>query len=93
MTVNATRRDLLSGVLSLPVLSMLPHWASRAMAAEPALKLGPAEPFDFDRLAARAKALAGKPFVPYQVRNGKALDRIDYDAHWKIKFRPEKALW
>ena len=55
-------------------------------------KLGPARAFSFEALKARAEALAAKPFQPYEVRKPEELDAIDYDAHWRIRFRPEATV-
>lgn len=62
-------------------------------AAASGLGLGAPEPFDFERLIAKARALAAGPFRPYTMRAAEVLQRIDYDAGWKIRFRPEFALW
>lgn len=55
-------------------------------------QFGPAEPFSYDQLKARAKALAAKPFAPYQVQKPEELDAIDYDSHWRIRFRPDATV-
>jgi periplasmic glucans biosynthesis protein len=49
-------------------------------------------PFSFDLLADRAKALALAPFVPTPVEQPEVLERVDYDAHWRIRFRPEATV-
>lgn len=55
-------------------------------------RLGAPEPFSFDALAAQARALAARPHrTPAAPRAG-LLDRIDYDAYWRIRFRPEMAV-
>jgi glucans biosynthesis protein len=53
---------------------------------------GAGEPFSFDRLAERARALAAAPYAPAPVRYAELLERIDYDAHWRIRFRPEATV-
>ena len=65
---------------------------ARALAAT-GLKLGQPAPFSFDRLVARAQALAAKPFVPDVSLPADVLDKIDYEAHGKIKFKTEDALF
>jgi periplasmic glucans biosynthesis protein len=65
---------------------------AEALAAE-GLKLGEPSPFSFERLAALAQSLAAKPFVPDRSLPADVLDRIDYDAHGKIKFNPDDALF
>lgn len=51
-----------------------------------------AQPFGFDSVAARAKALATKP---YQAPPGipAVLANLDYDQYQQIRFRPEQSLW
>ncbi|MBL3570711.1 glucan biosynthesis protein D [Rhodovulum sulfidophilum] len=48
--------------------------------------------FSYDVLAARAAALAAQPYVPTPVHQADVLEKIDYDEHWKIRFRPEASL-
>jgi glucans biosynthesis protein len=50
------------------------------------------QPFSFDVLAARAAALARTPYVPTPVEQPDVLEKIDYDAHWRIRFRPEATV-
>jgi periplasmic glucans biosynthesis protein len=57
------------------------------------LRLGDPAPFSFDTLKARARDLAARPYVPPPPPAREILDRIDYDAHGKIKFRTDMALW
>lgn len=65
-----------------------------AAPAEPAFApaFGAAEPFSFDMLVARAQAMAHTPFQPFVVKNPELYDKIDYDAHWRIRFRPETTV-
>ncbi len=72
--------------------------AAVAMAASPSaeaqargLELGPAQPFSWDGLVARAKALAAQPYAPPPTPAPDILEQIDYDAHGKIRFRTEIA--
>ncbi|MBJ3775697.1 glucan biosynthesis protein [Acuticoccus mangrovi] len=60
--------------------------ASGAPAAAKPL-YGPATPFSFERLDQRAQTLAAEPFKPTVIDDPAAYEAIDYDAHWKIKFR------
>jgi glucans biosynthesis protein len=57
------------------------------------LRLGDPAPFSFDALKGRARDLAARPYVPPPPPAREILDRIDYDAHGKIKFRTDMALW
>ncbi len=43
--------------------------------------------FSFDLLAERAATLARQPYVPTPVEHPEVLEKIDYDAHWRIRFR------
>jgi glucans biosynthesis protein len=58
----------------------------------PAPMLAAPLPFSFDRLAARAQALAAAPYQPTPVRQPEVLEQIDYDAHWRIRYRPAMTL-
>lgn len=65
-----------------------------APAAEPAFApaYGAAQPFSFDLLAERARAMAAAPYHAPEVAQPEVLERIDYDAHWRIRFRPEATV-
>ena len=80
-----TRRSLLgSGIAALALASS----RSGGHAADGALpRLGEPRPFTFDDLVERARALASAPYHPPEIVAPDVLDRIDYDAHWKIRFR------
>jgi glucans biosynthesis protein len=58
-----------------------------------ALRYGDPEAFSFDRLAAAARDLAARPFVPTPVRYADQLEAVDYDAYQKIRFRPEASAF
>ncbi len=53
---------------------------------------GPSEPFSFDILKGRAEALANEPYQEPVVEHPDVLERIDYDAHWKIAFQREATV-
>jgi glucans biosynthesis protein len=86
------RRSVLAAAGASLALSALglPH---RADAASAGLKLGPPQPFSFDALAQEAKALASRPYVRDHSLPQQVLDRIDYDAHGKIRFNTDYALF
>lgn len=90
MTPSLTRRQVLAGSLSLPLNAAFARLAFAGGADAP---LGAPQAFDFDRLTARAKMMASQPYAPFVVRGAHVLERIDYDAHWKIRFKPNWALW
>ena len=51
-----------------------------------------AQPFTFDTVAARAQALAAKPYkAPPAIPT--ALANLDYDQYQQIRFRPNQSLW
>jgi len=85
------RRSLLTaGGASLALAALgLP---ARAFAAS-GLQLSPPAPFSFDGLVAQARSLAAQPHASEPSPSSEILDRIDYDAHGKIKFDPANALF
>lgn len=84
------RRTFLTGstVAALSAFGMLP-----AHAAASRLKFGQVQPFSFDALVAKAKAMATQPWQAPSTASAAILDKIDYDAHGKIRFKPENALF
>jgi len=50
------------------------------------------QPFSFDDLAGRARRLAAAPYVAPKVEQPDVLEKIDYDAHWRISFRPDSTV-
>ncbi len=85
------RRTLLAGAGTTATLAAL-GFAPEAL-AEQGLKLGDAEAFGFDLLKRRARELAARPYQAPSSPRTDIVERIDYDAHGKIRFRPEMALW
>ncbi|MBS7696060.1 MULTISPECIES: glucan biosynthesis protein D [unclassified Chelatococcus] len=67
-------------------------FSSRALAAN-GLKLGAAEPFSYDALIARAKEMAGRPYVAPQRPPAEILDKLTYEEHGKIHFNTDHALF
>ena len=57
------------------------------------LKLGEPTPFSFESLTARAKALALQPYVAEKPLAPEVIERIDYEAHGRIRFEPDNALF
>ncbi len=53
---------------------------------------GPPVPFSFDALAARARRRAGEVYGRPQAAHRPILERIDYDAHWRIRYRMDANL-
>jgi periplasmic glucans biosynthesis protein len=90
MTIDRTRREILQAALAVSTLSLagLPMQARAA----PALQFGPPQPFSFDALRQRARAMAATAYVPPPRPAPDITAKIDYAAHGQIKFRPEMAL-
>ncbi|WP_075217704.1 glucan biosynthesis protein [Mongoliimonas terrestris] len=84
-----TRRDVLGALAALGLTPALP--APLALAEE-ATTLGNPRPFSFDVLIAEAKTRAAAPYAPIPVRASDVLETIDYDQHWKIKFRKDHTV-
>jgi len=66
--------------------------SSKALAAS-GLKLGRAEPFSFDELTKEMQERAARPYTSSNPLPQGVLDRIDYEAHGKIKFNTDYALF
>jgi glucans biosynthesis protein len=61
--------------------------------AQAGLRFGASQPFSPDGLKARARDMATKAYVPVPVIKPDVLEAIDYDAHGKIRFRTDYALF
>jgi glucans biosynthesis protein len=85
------RRTLLASAAATATLAAA-GFAGPAL-AQAALKTGPSAPFSFEALKTRARALAAAPYNPPPRANPEILEQIDYDAHGKIKFKTDLALW
>ncbi len=85
------RRTLLVSATASAALAALGITPSVLAASR--IKLGDAQSFGFDALIERARALAGKPYAPPPSPPADVLSRIDYDAHGKIRFRTDDALF
>jgi glucans biosynthesis protein len=57
------------------------------------LKLGKPEPFSFDSLTQEMRSRAAHPYARAKPLPREILDRIDYEAHGKIKFNSDYALF
>jgi glucans biosynthesis protein len=66
---------------------------ARPALAQAALKTGVPATFSFDALKTRARDMARAPYVPPSRPSPEVLQQIDYDAHGKIKFKTDLALW
>nr|WP_198984009.1 glucan biosynthesis protein D [Herbaspirillum sp. ASV7] len=66
---------------------------SPAALAAQGLKMGVAQRFSFEALVARARDMARTPYQPQPPIPADILDQIDYEAHGKIRFKPEDAAF
>ena len=85
------RRSLLAAASASFAVSAL-GLPGRVLAAE-GLKLGHPQPFSFDELTKEMQARAAHPYTPPSHLPQQVLDRIDYEAHGKIKFNTDYALF
>ena len=85
------RRTLLSGALATGALAGAGF--SAPALAQAGLRFGAAAPFSFEALRDRARAMARAPYAAPPRPSAEILERIDYDAHGRLRYRPEAALW
>ena len=64
----------------------------QALAAQ-SMKMGPAQAFSFDQLIARARDMARTPYQAPPAVPAAVLDQIDYEAHGKIHFKSDYAVF
>jgi periplasmic glucans biosynthesis protein len=91
MPTDYQRRRFVQGGLSAFALA-LARYPDTAGAAS-VLRFGPPDPFSFEALKERARALAGAPYVPPPMPAPEITARIDYATHGRIKFDTDNALW
>lgn len=82
-----SRRWVLKGSLATVAAGAGACFLSPRPAA--ALVLGAPSQFDFETVVSRARSLASEPHKPAVVDAPQVMDEIDYDAHWRIRFRDE----
>ena len=61
--------------------------------AQAGLRYGPEAAFSWESLKARAKVLAGQPYAAPQPSKPDVLWRIDYDAHGRIRYKTDLAVF
>lgn len=90
-----SRRFILAALLGYGAadLAAPATWAASGDGWPSQVPLGPPEPFSFERLKARAAALASRPYSPPATPPEALVRAIDYDAFGQIAYRPEAALW
>ena len=82
------RRNFLKLTLAAQAFAAFP-----ANAASPNLRFGEPQPFSLDWLKAHAQALAAAPYSPPPRPDPGIVASIDYDAHGKLKYRNDFALY
>ncbi len=84
---DLSRRDVVAALAALGLAPVLP-----AAGASGRALLGEPRPFSFEALVEAARERAGSPHAPTPVRAGEVLQKIDYDDHWKIRFRADHTV-
>lgn len=85
------RRQFL-GLLATAAASLALPW-SDAWAADKGLALGAANTFSWDDLVQEARYLATQAYRPASQPSAGVLEQIDWEAHGKIRFKPDDALF
>lgn len=80
----------LAAPLAAPANAQDPAPAAQQAAFAP--QFGEAQDFSFEILTERARELAASPYAEPQVDQPDVLERIDYDAHWKIRFQSDATV-
>ena len=82
------RRNFLKLALAAQAFAAFP-----ANAAPPSLRFGEPQPFSSEWLKAHAQALAAAPYSPPPRPDPGIVASIDYDAHGKLKYKNDFALY
>jgi periplasmic glucans biosynthesis protein len=85
------RRSVLAAASASLALSAL-GLPAKVFAAS-GLKLGKPQPFSFEALTREMRARASRPYQRESSLPEEVLDRIDYEAHGKLKFNTDYALF
>ena len=88
MTIDLNRRDLMMGLAALGLAGK----TRLALAQDSGLTFDAPRPFSFDRLVEEQRQLAAEAHVPEVPRAADVLERIDFDQHWRIKYKAEDTL-
>jgi periplasmic glucans biosynthesis protein len=86
------RRQLLRAAPPF-ALSLVTFGSRRGLAAAPAQRFGEPQPFSFDLLRQRAKESANRTYAATPPPAADLVQKIDFDAVQKIKFRADRGLW
>lgn len=96
--MSLDRRNFLQLAAALNAATLLGAQSASAQSGQPApaspqLQFGPSAPFTGETVKALARERAGKPYVAPPRPNPDIVKQIDYDAHGKLRYKLESALW
>jgi periplasmic glucans biosynthesis protein len=91
--MSLDRRTFLQLTAALQAAALLGMDRASAAEAAPPLRFGKPEPFSYEQLKALAKQKAATDYVPPPRPNPDIVRQIDYDAHGKLRYKLESALW
>jgi periplasmic glucans biosynthesis protein len=86
------RRTLLAAAAATTAALAADGFGTSALAQQ-GLSYGRTNPFSYDVLKVRARDLAARPYAPQPIVKPDVQEAIDYDAHGKIRYKPELALF
>ncbi|URI10860.1 glucan biosynthesis protein D [Aquincola tertiaricarbonis] len=92
-TTRLDRRHFITAAGSALGLAALGLPAQAQPAAAAGLRLGPRKPFSFEALVARAEAMSRQAPTALVNLPREVLERIDYEAHGKLRFDTDSALF
>lgn len=84
---------LLAGGALLGAFGASSAQAQNAQARRQPLKMGASQNFSFEQLQKLARDMAGKAYTPPPRPAPEIVQKIDYEAHGKIRYKPEMALF
>lgn len=82
-----TRRRLLAGVSACVTVGSL------RMVSADGLQLGNPQAMSFESLIDYARNAAQRPYAPVPMPAPDLIEKVDYNAHWKIRFREDQSLF
>jgi glucans biosynthesis protein len=88
-----TRRAALAALLAAASNPAAGAPASPTGAWPTGARLGPPQPFSFERLKARAAARARHPYAPPRAPSPQLMHSVDYDAFGRVAYKPAATLW
>lgn len=91
--MSLDRRQFVKLGLVLQAAAALGVDGAAAQSASPDLKFGPAESFSREALKAKVRELAKTAYVSPPRPDPAIVKQIDYDAHGKLKYRQDSALF